>query len=89
MVLIGITGIVSSARLLDGFSSNADLSMVAMMVIDERNDMVVTDYPAEEVRPHKVLHAPAFFVIAIAPTLTTEIRFRQSHGTLAAFAKPT
>lgn len=41
----------------------------------DRNFVVVTtEYPHEELRPHKVLHALVFFVIALSMILFTDVR---------------
>ncbi len=50
----------------------ADLARVAK---DHRNFVVVTtEYPHEELRPHKLLHALVFFVIAIILVLFSDLR---------------
>jgi di/tricarboxylate transporter len=50
----------------------ADLARVAK---DHRNFVVVTtEYPHEELRPHKLLHALLFFVIAISLVLFSDLR---------------
>ena len=40
----------------------------------ERSFVVVTDYPYEVTRPHRVFHALAFFLLAIGLTLFTDLR---------------
>jgi di/tricarboxylate transporter len=39
-----------------------------------RDFIIVTDYPREETRPHKVPHAVAFFVLALSLVLFTDLR---------------
>ena len=40
----------------------------------DRNVVVVTDFPQEVTRPHKVVHAVGFFMLAISLTLLTDLR---------------
>ena len=40
----------------------------------ERSFVVVTDYPYEVTRPHRVFHALAFFLLAIGLTIFTDLR---------------
>ena len=40
----------------------------------DRSFVVVTDYPYEVTRPHRVYHALAFFLVAIGLTLFTDLR---------------
>ena len=40
----------------------------------DRDFVVVTDFPHEETRPHKFMHALTFFVIALSLVLFTELR---------------
>ncbi|NOX42488.1 MAG: SLC13 family permease [Gammaproteobacteria bacterium] len=40
----------------------------------DRDFVVVTDFPHEESRPHKFMHALAFFMIALALVLFTDLR---------------
>ena len=40
----------------------------------DRSFVVVTDYPYEVTRPHRVFHALAFFLLAIGLTLFTDLR---------------
>ena len=40
----------------------------------ERSFVVVTDYPYEVTRPHRVLHALTFFLLAIGLTIFTDLR---------------
>jgi len=41
---------------------------------EDREFVVVTDYPREQVRPHKVVHALFFFLLAIALVLFSDLR---------------